>query len=357
MSKKDYYKILGVSKDASTDEIRKAYRKLAHQHHPDKGGEETKFKEINEAYQTLSNPEKRSQYDRFGASFDQAGFDFSGFNFDQNTFWQSQRAPSDSFGDLGNIFEDFFGFKTNIKPKGDNISLDLEINFEEAAFGIQKEVKLYKYVTCQVCQSRGAPADADLEICQRCGGSGQIHKNQRILFGILSQVTTCPECQGEGKTARNKCQACRGAGRIKNSTIMVVKVPAGINNGEVIKFDGLGEAAPKRGRAGDLYVKIHVKPHKYFIRKGNDIFYELLLSYTQAVLGDKLEIPTLEGTVVMEIPSGVESGKKIRLKNKGIQYLDHSGRGDMYVTIKIETPKKLTSKQKKIIEDLREEGL
>ena len=357
MTKKDYYKILGVSKNASQEEIRKAYRRLAHQYHPDKGGDEQKFKEINEAYQVLSDVDRRSQYDRFGTTFEQAGFDFSGF--DPNIFWQSQQASGDWFGDLGNIFEDFFGFKgrTESKPRGETISVDLEISFEEAAFGVHKEVKLYKYVVCSACQGRGAPRDAALETCSQCGGSGQIQRSQRIFFGTFNQIITCPNCQGEGRAAKVKCHSCKGTGRIKETVVIPIRIPAGINEGEVIKLDGWGDAASRGGKAGDLYVKVRIKPHRYFTRRGSDIFYELPITYTQAILGSKVEVPTLQGTIILEIPAGVESGKKIKLKNKGIPYLNYSGRGDMYITVKISTPKKLTAKQRKIIEELRQEGL
>ncbi|RJQ13641.1 molecular chaperone DnaJ [Candidatus Parcubacteria bacterium] len=352
MSKKDYYRILGVDKKATQEDIKKAYRRLAHQYHPDKGGEEAKFKEINEAYQVLSNQQKREQYDRFGTTFGtNQGFDFSGFGFDPNSFG--------GFNDFGNIFEDFFGFggKRKSNQKGADISVDIEITFEEAAFGGQKEIKLHKYSVCDVCKGGGAQAGSELETCQTCQGSGQIRKNERSFLGVFSQIIICPECYGDGKKPKVKCRNCKGEGRIKDTSIISIKIPAGINDGEIIRLDGFGEAAARRGRSGDLYARIYIKPHRFFTRKKSDVFYELSLSYTQAVLGDKIEIPTLDGPVMLEIPQGINSGSKIKLKEKGAHFLDKTGRGDMFVVVKIETPKKLTAKQKKLIEELRKEGL
>lgn len=358
MAKKDYYKILGVDKNATQDEIKKAYRKLAHEHHPDKGGEEAKFKEINEAYQVLSDQQKREQYDRFGSAFRSGGgFDFSGFNFDPSSFWNNQNIEFD-VGDLGNIFGDFFGTKrSDARTRADSFSIDLEITFEEAAFGVEKTVSINKFIRCKVCLGRGAPEHTSYNKCPVCNGAGKIKKDQRILFGVFSQITTCQECHGEGRVPSEKCRACKGVGRIKETTDVKIKIPAGINDGEVIKFDGFGDAPARNGIAGDLFVRIRIKPHKIFTRKGNDVFVELPVKYTQAVLGDEIQIQTLDGVKKVIIPSGAQSGDKLKFSGQGIYFLDKSRRGDMYVIIKIETPKRLTARQKKIIEDLQKEGL
>lgn len=359
MPQKDYYKILGLEKNASQEDIKRAYRRLAHQHHPDKGGEETKFKEINEAYQILSDPHKRAQYDRFGTGFGPGGasFDFSGFNFDPNAFG-GHNAEFD-FGDLGSIFGDFFGgsSRTDTRMRADSISVDIELLFEEAAFGTEKTLSLNKFIVCKICRGKGAPEHTSYDTCKVCNGTGKIKKNQRILFGMFSQITMCEECYGEGKVPSEKCKTCRGLGRVKETVSIKIKVPAGINEGEVIKLDGLGDAPIRRGMAGDLFVRVHIKPHKHFIRKGNDVFMEFSIRYTQAVSGDTVEIPTLDGPQKLAIPSGIQSGEKLTLQGKGVYFLDKSRRGDMYVIIKIETPKRLTARQKKIIDDLRNEGL
>lgn len=366
MAKKDYYKILGIDNNATQEDIKRAYRKLAHQHHPDKGGSELKFKEINEAYQTLSDTQKRAQYDRFGTTFEgfsarggsASGGDFSGFDFDPNAFWETRGGEFD-FGDLGNIFGDFFSgsSRADRRMRADSISVDIELAFEEAAFGIEKNILLNKFIVCKTCHGKGAPAHASYTTCPVCNGAGKIKKNQRILFGVFSQISACEECHGEGKVPAEKCKTCKGPGRVKETASIKIKIPAGINEGEVIKLEGLGDAPIRKGISGDLFVRVHIQPHKQFTRKGTDVFMELKIRYSQAILGDAIEIPTLDGPQKLAIPSGIQSGEKLELQGRGIYFLDKSRRGDMYVIINVDTPKRLTARQKKIIDDLQNEGL
>ncbi|HEB01378.1 MAG TPA: molecular chaperone DnaJ [Candidatus Portnoybacteria bacterium] len=366
---KDYYEILGVSREASEAEIKKSYRKLAHQYHPDKkGGDETRFKEVNEAYQILGDKEKRAQYNQFGSTFEQArdqggfsgfeGFrDFSGFAEAFRNGGRGFTFNSEDLEGFGDIFSDIFSARgrASRKPRGQDISIDLEIDFEEAVKGTKKEIKLTKKVVCSQCQGRGAEPGTPLKECPSCGGSGQIHQVRRTVFGSFSRVTTCPECQGEGEKPVKSCRQCRGEGRARDSQKIKINIPAGIDDGQIIKLGGQGEAALKRGISGDLYLTVHVKEHRYFKRQGNDILYQLPLSFTQAALGDKIEISTLDGPVKLKIPAGIQSGKMIRLKDKGIPYL--GGRGDQLVEITVKTPKKLSRREKKILEDLAKEKI
>jgi molecular chaperone DnaJ len=353
---KDYYKILEVEKSASQDEIKKAFRRLALKYHPDKdGGDEKKFKEINEAYQVLSDSKKRAQYDQFGTAFDGAG----GFDPSQ---WENLRRQwgigFDEF-DLGTIFDEFFGGgrrSSTRRRHGQDVSINLEVSFEEAALGSAKKIKLRRYMACEACSGSGAQ-NQELKTCSACQGQGQIKSSRRTFLGVFSHLETCSECQGAGTIPKEICKTCNGQGRLKKEREISITVPAGINDGEMIKIEGGGEVAPRSRQAGDLYVQFRIKAHAQFTRKDYDVYYTLEISFSQAVLGDKIGIPTLYGTVNLKIPAGVESGKFMRLKGKGIKKLNQYGQGDMFVKIKIKTPTHLTKKQKEIINELKKEGL
>ena len=359
---KDYYKILGVSKDASPEEIKKAYYKLAHKYHPDKGGDEKKFKEINEAYQVLSDKEKRAQYDRYGQVFEGApgfepGFDFTwawgrpGFDFDFG-----------GFEDLGEMFEEIFGFgvpkgKRDLK-RGRDIKISLEISLEETLKDKEKEIVLEKMITCPRCQGTGAEPGTKLKECFSCRGTGQVQEIKRTFFGSFTRYTICPVCKGEGKIPEKPCNVCGGEGRIKGEEKIDILIPAGVDSNQAFKIPGKGEAGRRGGKPGDLYVRILIKPHPVFERRGDDLYCQVPISFSQAALGDEIEVPTLEGKrILLKVPAGVESGKIFRISGKGIPHFSSQGRGNLYVELKLKTPKKLTQKQKELFEKLKKEGV
>ncbi|MBD3282398.1 MAG: molecular chaperone DnaJ [Candidatus Portnoybacteria bacterium] len=359
---KDYYKLLGIDKNASKEEIKKAYRKLAHKYHPDKqGGDEQKFKEINEAYQTLSNDQKRQQYDQFGTTFG-PGQQGQGFNWEdifggQQQNWQEAFNQESDFGGFSDIFSSFFTGGRPRKRKGRDIVVDTEITLEEAYQGTEKEFNLRKMTICDKCKGSGAEPGTKMKKCPTCKGSGQTQQTKRTVFGVFNQVTTCPKCQGKGQIPKKECTKCKGEGRIQDTEKMKIKIPAGVEDNQTIRMTGKGEAPPKGGISGDLYIRIHVKDHKYFTRKGDNLHYSAKIRFSQAVLGDKIAIPTLEKTVKLKIPAGTEAGKIFRVKNKGMPRLNGTGKGDLYVKIRIETPDKLTKKQKDLIEKMKKEGM
>lgn len=363
---KDYYNILGVDKNASDEEIKKAYRKLAHKYHPDKvGGDEARFKEINEAYQVLSDKEKRSQYDQFGQTFEQAqaqggfsgfeGFrDFSSFaeGFDFN-FGQG------GFSGFEDIFGDIFqraGFERTARRsrmRGEDIQVDIEITFAEMAHGTEKELELYKGVKCSRCGGVGAEPGTKKIECPKCRGKGQIKTIQRTILGSVTQLSMCPECQGIGMIPEKKCVKCGGDGRVREYEKIKIKIPAGIRDGQTIRLEGLGEAGEHGGEAGDLYVNVHVLPDKRFERKGDDIYSEKKISFSQAVLGDKVEVETIDGIVKLKIPAGTQSGEVFRLKKRGLKHLNRYGYGDHYVRIQVVTPRNLTREEKEFFEKFK----
>ncbi|MBI2042595.1 MAG: molecular chaperone DnaJ [Candidatus Nealsonbacteria bacterium] len=352
---KDYYQILGVSKDASPDEIKKAYRKLAHQHHPDKGGDEKKFKEINEAYQVLADQDKRNQYDQFGRVFEgQPGGGFEGFP-GQGGF------EGFDFSDLGDVFGEMFGFgKVNKKDlkKGRDIEVDVQIALEETIRGYEKEISLAKLVACSRCQGKGAEPGTRVNECFSCRGTGQVQQIRRTAFGSFTQIGVCPECGGEGYRPEKPCNVCRGEGRVKEEEKVKFFIPAGVDARQVIKMEGRGEAGRKGGKAGDLYIRISVKKHPLFARKGDDLLVSLPVSFSQAALGGEVEVPTLEDkALTLSVPAGTESGKVLKISGKGIPHFSGYGRGNLYVELIIKTPKKLSKKQKEILENLKKEGL
>lgn len=349
---KDYYKILGVTRDASSEDIKRAFHKLAHKHHPHKGGDENKFKEINEAYQVLSNQEKRAQYDTFD----------SGENMNWN-WGNSPSGPNVDFdlGDLSEMFEDMFGFgkrgrKTNLK-KGIDIKVDIEISLEETLKSITREINLYKQVVCSRCQGMGAEQGTSLNECFSCRGTGEVQQIKRTFLGSITHWTICPECNGEGQKPEKPCNVCKGEGRVKENENIKIFVPAGVDSNQIIRIPEKGEAGKKGGEPGDLYVRILVKKHPVFQRQGDDLFISQPISFSQAVLGDKIDMPTLEGNILLKVPSGSKSGKVLRISNKGIPRFSGFGRGNLYIELIIKTPKHLTKLQKELLRKLREEGL
>jgi molecular chaperone DnaJ len=360
---KDFYEVLGVARGATTEEIKKAYRKLAHKYHPDKGGgSEEKFKEINQAYQVLSDQAKRQQYDQFGQTFDQGGFsgrsgpggfDFSGFDFSRKG---GAGGFNFEFGGSGfeDIFADIFGGgqRQRRKKAGRDIQVDVEISFEEMVRGTEREIKIYKRIVCPECQGSGADAKAEVKTCPTCKGSGKVQKTSQSFFGIFSQIAECPECHGEGKIFSQKCRKCGGDGRVKNEVTVKVVIPAGISDGQTVSLTGYGEAGEKGAPAGDLFVTVHVRPHEKFIRQGKDILSEEEITFSLAVLGGKIEVATIDGPLILKIPSGTQSGETFRIKGKGATDLHDRGRGNHLVKIKVKVPRSLSREQRRIIEEL-----
>lgn len=374
----DYYKILGVSKGATDDEIKKAYRKLAHKYHPDKtGGDEAKFKEINSAYQVLSDKAKRQQYDQFGQTFDQggAGQGFGGFEgFSAgggptggwdfgDIFNQARQGGGANFefgGDFSDIFSDIFGGGGGRRKKakaGRDIQMDAEISFEEMVNGAARNAKLYKTVACSVCSGTGGEPGAKEEMCPTCKGSGQVQKITRSFFGSFSQVSTCRTCGGSGKIFSKKCRKCGGDGRVKEEQEIKIEIPAGIQDGQTISLQEQGEAGEIGAPSGDLYVNVHVRPHQKFKREGNNIASQETITFSQAVLGDKISVETIDGAIMMKIPGGTQSGEIFRIREKGVPYLGKRGRGDHLVKIIVRIPKHLSREQKELIEKLSDTEL
>lgn len=359
MSKRDYYEVLGVSKTASEDELKKAYRKMARKYHPDVNRDnpkeaEEKFKEINEAYEVLSNAERRAQYDQFGhAAFDgsQGGAGgFGGFGgFGGN-------------GGFGDIFDMFFGNqggfgRRNTGPeKGADLRYDMEITFEQAAFGVETEIQLPRTEDCGTCHGSGAAPGTHAETCPKCHGTGQIQVTQNTPFGRMVNVTTCDRCHGEGKIVNTPCKDCHGKGKVRTKRKIQAKIPAGVDNGSRLRIAHEGESGVRGGPPGDLYVYIFVKPHKLFVREGNEVICEVPISFVQASLGDEIEVPTLDGKVKFRIPEGTQNGAIFRLREKGIPFLRGHGRGDQHVKVKVVTPQKLTEKQRQLLLEFAQLG-
>ncbi len=358
MDKKDYYEVLGVSKSASQDEIKSAFRKLAKKYHPDVSKEpdaEAKFKEVQEAYAVLSDETKRKQYDQFGHAAFQGGagasgggfggFDFSGFSYD------------DIFD---NIFGGFGGFGGssrrggNRATKGNDSLVKMTLTFEEAVYGTKKEIELEVTETCDECHGKGG---FDETTCEHCHGSGTITSEQHTIFGSFLSKTTCPHCGGKGKSYKRKCSECNGTGKIRVEKELEIKVPAGVDTGNRLRLSGKGSAGANGGPNGDLYIEFTVKDHDFYVRDEDDIYLEVPLTLTEAILGCKKEIPTLYGNVNLTVPSGSESGDKQRIKGKGIHNDSTHRKGDMYIVLKVVTPKKLSKEQKRLIEMLADTDL
>ncbi len=359
MNNKDYYKILGVSKQATNTEIRKAYHKLAHKYHPDKGGDEQKFKEINEAYQILSSNEKRAQYDKFGRVFErgsQPGFDFQ-------WSWGGQNTGFDfNIEDLSDLVEEMFGFrggqrKQDLK-RGSNIKIDLEVSLAETLQGIEKEITLSKQTTCLRCQGIGAEPGTKVVECFSCRGTGHVQEVKKTFFTSFTRYIVCPECAGEGYRPEKPCNVCKGEGRMKGKEDIKVWIPAGIDTNQIIRLEGKGNTGRRNGKPGDLFIRVFVKEDAVFQRKGDDLHVSIPILFSQAVLGDEIDIPTLEDkNILLKVPAGTESGKVFRISKKGIPHFSGRGRGDLYVRLAIQTPKKITKKQRELLKKLRVEEI
>ena len=357
--KRDYYEVLGLKKGASDDEIKKAFRKMAMKYHPyknpgDKEAEE-KFKEVNEAYSVLSDPDKKSKYDRFG----HAGVDPNGFG-GAGGFGGFGGGGGFGFDDIFDMFGGAFGGfggggqqrRANSPRKGKDLQKAITITFEEAAFGTKKTIELSKYVACGTCKGEGTKPGTSKKTCPKCGGSGQISQMQRTPFGQFQSVTTCDQCGGAGQVIEEPCPDCKGSGRVRKNVTITVDIPAGVDNESVIPIRGQGEPGYNGGPAGDLYIVLNVKPHKMFRRQGADLYLEIPISFDQAALGAEIVVPTLEGKVSYKVPAGTQPGTTFRLREKGIKYLKREAKGDLYVKVNLEVPTKLNHKQKKAIEDM-----
>ena len=351
-TKKDYYDILGVDKDASQKEIKKAYRKLAKKYHPDMNKDDPdtsdKFKEISEAYEILSDPDKRKRYDQYGHS----GINDNDFNFDD--FAQG------GFGGFEDIFDMFFGGRGGRgrgrrgPQKGSDLQYRLQITFDEAAFGTEKEITIPRTETCETCGGSGAKPGTEVKTCPKCNGTGQIRVSQRTAFGQFTQTKTCDRCGGNGKIVQTPCSDCNGTGKQRRHRNLTVNIPAGVDNGTRLRMAGEGEAGDKGAPSGDLYIIIQVEKHEIFDRKGDDVYCEVPINFVQATLGDEIKVPTLDGKVKFTIPEGTQPGTTFRLKNKGIPHLNGHGRGDEYIKTKIIIPKHLSKEQKDLLKEFAE---
>ncbi len=359
---KDYYEILGVEKGATKDDIKKAFRKLAHQYHPDKNqGDDAKFKEVNEAYQTLSDDQKRAQYDQFGSGFQggaggfQGGQGFGGFDF---SGFQNGQAGFD-MGDIGDIFSEFFaggaqggGARTR---RGRDISTEIHISFSESVFGIERKILLTKQAVCDTCTGSGAKPGTKMTECKTCNGKGQIRETKRSFLGTFSTTKICEECHGSGQVPHEKCATCHGMGVLRRQQEIEVRIPAGIHDGEMIRLTGMGEAV-SHGQPGDLYIKINVGTHPMFRREGNDLHMDLNLKLTDALLGMTYDLETLDGKIEVKIPEGVSPNEILRVKGKGVPS-GRGKRGDILIHVHIKLPHKLSRESKNLIEKLRKEGI
>ncbi len=354
--KRDYYEVLGVSKGASDDEIKKAYKKLARKYHPDLNPDnkeaEEKFKEANEAYEILSDREKRGRYDQFGHAGVDPNFGAGGGGFD----------GSFDFGDLGDIFGSFFGggfgggrrTNPNAPQRGESVRMSLILSFEEAAFGCEKAVTVERLEPCPSCQGSGCAEGTTPEVCPDCHGTGTVQVRRQTPMGVFATSSPCTRCGGKGKIIHQPCRECRGAGSVRKRKTIQASIPAGIDNGQTISIRGQGNAGKNGGPAGDLLITITVRPHEIFRREGTSVLCEAPITFAQAVLGAELEIPTIDGKVKYDLPEGTQSGTTFRLKGKGIPSINGRGRGDQYVTVYIETPRNLTKEQKEALKKFAE---
>lgn len=357
MSKRDYYEVLGLSKDASEADIKKAYRKVAKECHPDLNPDdkeaEQRFKDASEAYEVLGNAEKKSQYDQYGHAGmnGQAGGGFGG--------------GFSGAGGFGDIFEDIFdmfggggsgGSRRQGPTRGADIRVGMNITFEEAAFGLEREVEIERTEDCSTCSGTGAKPGTDKKTCEKCGGTGQMKFAQNTPFGQIVRTAACDECEGTGEKIESPCSSCHGTGREKKIKKLNVKIPAGVDNGSVISLKGEGEAGEKGGPRGDLYIYIEVEPHKTFERDGTNLYCEIPISFSQAALGADLKVPSLEGKLKYTIEAGTQTGTTFRMKGKGIASLRGGRKGDLFVRVKVNVPTKLNDKQKELIKELAKES-
>lgn len=347
MSKRDYYEVLGVDQDATKQDIRKAYRKLARKYHPDVNeaeDAEDKFKEATEAYEVLKDDQKRAQYDRFGHASTEQGFG-GGQGF----------GGAQGFGD---IFDMFFGGGARQDPnaprQGNDLQYTMTLTFEEAIFGKETEINIPKEEKCDTCDGSGAKKGTKPETCTYCNGSGQTEVEQDTPFGRIINRRACNHCGGTGQFIKEKCETCHGSGRVKKNVTIKVSIPAGIDEGQQIRIAGKGEPGVNGGPAGDLFVVVHIQSHEFYVREGDNIFLELPISFTQAALGDEVEAPTVHGNVKLKIPAGTQNGKVFRLKGKGAPNVRGYGQGDQHIQIRVITPKKLTNRQKELLKEFHE---
>ncbi|SEP90406.1 molecular chaperone DnaJ [Piscibacillus halophilus] len=351
MSKRDYYEVLGVSKDASKEEIKKAYRKLARKYHPDVSQEDNaadKFKEVKEAYEVLSNAQKRQQYDQFGHAGTQQGAGQGGFG------------GFEDFGDFGDIFDMFFGGggrrrrDPNAPRQGQDLQYTMEIEFEEAIFGKETTIEIPKEENCDTCDGSGAKPGTSVHTCQHCHGTGQLNVEQNTPFGRVVNRRVCHHCQGSGKQVEEKCHTCGGDGKVKKRKKIDIRIPAGVDDGQQIRVTGQGGPGVNGGPAGDLFVVIRVKRHEFFERDGDDILCEMPITFTQAALGDEIEVPTVHGRVKLKVPAGTQTGTHFRLKGKGAPNVHGHGQGDQHILIKVVVPKNLNERQKELLREFHE---
>ncbi len=364
---KDYYQTLGVSKNATEADIKKAFRKLAHEHHPDKqSGNEQKFKDVNEAYQTLSNPEKRKRYDQFGAGYDQpgaGGFNWQGQGTQSNPFAGfegfSQQGASFDFGDLGDILGGMFGFEQANQRgsrvrKGSDIETTVNISFEDSYFGAEKEIHIPTHLTCEHCSGSGNEPGAQVTTCPTCKGTGRITAVRTTMLGAMRTETICAACEGTGSKADKKCTICKGSTIIRKNQQITFKIPAGIDDNRAIRLTGKGEAGPHNGPRGDLYIKLHIAEHPHFKREGYDVHSTERIPFSILVTGGTVTVATPAGEVKLKIPQGTESGKIFMLKDKGFERLSGRGKGNQLVTVQAFVPKQVSSEQKKILEQFEQ---
>jgi molecular chaperone DnaJ len=350
---KDYYEVLGVAKGASEDEIKSAFRKLAHKYHPDKkGGDENKFKEVSEAYAVLSDKKRRAEYDTYGRTFAGGAQGFGGFDF--SNFQGFNNGQGFEF-DLGDIFGEFFGGTGARHERGRDISIDIELPFRESVFGAERRVLISKMSICSACDGTGAKKGSKMVACTTCNGKGDIRETRNSIFGTVTTQRMCSRCRGRGEVPEQPCEVCHGAGVARREEEIRVAIPAGVSDGEMIRMPGKGEASVG-GTAGDLYIKLHVRPDKRFAREGTNLETVLTVKLTDALLGGDYRIQTLDSEESIKVPAGVSHGEVIRVRGKGVPY-GRGGRGDLLVRIEIELPKKLSRKAKEMIEELKREGL
>jgi len=364
MAKRDYYEVLGVSKGASADEMKKAYRKMAMQFHPDRNPNdkeaEEKFKEAAEAYEILSDEKKRAKYDRFGHEGMRGGQDFHGFSNSQDIFSHFSDIFGGGFGGGSSIFDDFFGGSSSQRGRqrstgtpGQDLKVTLKLTLEEIASGTTKKIKLKKHSTCSTCKGTGAKDQASFQTCSVCSGTGEVKQVSRSLFGQFVNIAPCNNCNGSGKIITSPCAACHGDGRVYEESTIKINIPAGVTDNSYMTMRGEGSVGKNGGPAGDIIVIFREQPHEHFVRDGDNIVYELSVSYPEAVLGTEVEIPTLNGRAKLKIDRGTESGKYLKMREKGIQHLNHHGAGDQLVRVNIHVPNKVNSEEKDLLKELQ----
>lgn len=351
MAKRDYYEVLGVDKDADEQEIKKAYRKLARKYHPDVNKDadsEEKFKEVKDAYDTLSDSNQRARYDQFGHADPNQGFGGAGGGGD--------------FGGFSDIFDMFFGGgggrrqDPNAPRQGADLQYTMTLEFKEAIFGKETDIEIPREEECTTCGGNGAKPGTQPETCQQCGGAGQLNVEQNTPFGRVVNRRVCDRCDGTGQQVKDKCNTCKGRGKVRKTKKIHIKIPAGVDTGQQIRVSGQGEPGANRGPAGDLYVVFNVKEHEFFHRDGDDIFCEMPITFVQSALGDEVEVPTLEGKVKLKVPAGTQTGTHFRLRGKGAPNVRGAGQGDQHIQVKIITPKKMTDRQKELLREFSEES-